>query len=216
MSRAVTAAEMREIDRRAIEDYGIPGVALMENAGRGAAHTALQMLGPKRLARVAIVCGSGNNGGDGYVIARHLHNAGHAVTVWLLAPRDRITGDAAINLHIIEKMRLDIRPALPGQLTFGDADLIVDAMLGTGLSGEVREPFASAIDAINAAGKPVLAVDIPSGLNSDTGEVLGRCIRATRTATFALPKLGFARAAGPQMTGPVDVVDIGIPRKLLE
>ena len=214
--RHATREQIREVDRVAIEDYGMPGVILMENAGRGAVDIALEMLGGKEDAHVAIVCGRGNNGGDGFVIARHLHNRGVSVTVFLLAPREKIGGDALINLQIAERMGLDVRQAGPAELDLAGCDLIIDAMLGTGLAGEVREPFLAAIKAVNAAGRPVLAVDIPSGLDANTGEVLGDCVRATRTATFALPKVGFMRAAGPEMTGDVIVVDIGVPREILE
>jgi hydroxyethylthiazole kinase-like uncharacterized protein yjeF len=214
--RHATREQIREVDRTAIEEYGMPGVILMENAGRGATEVALEMLAGKENAHAAVVCGRGNNGGDGFVIARHLHNRGVGVTVFLLAPREKIGGDALINLQIAEKMGLDIRDAQPTDLDFSGCDLVVDAMLGTGLAGDVREPFLAAIKAVNAAGRPVLAVDIPSGLDADTGEILGDCVRAARTATFALPKVGFTRAAGPEMTGDVTVVDIGVPREILE
>jgi len=214
--RYATRDEIREVDRVAIEDYEMPGVILMENAGRGAAEVAVQMLDGTSDARVAIVCGSGNNGGDGFVVARHLHNDGVGVTVHLLARREKIGGDARINLAIIEQMQLDIRQSALGELDLSGCDLVVDAVLGTGLTGEVREPYASAIDAINDAGAPVLAIDLPSGLDVDTGEVLGRCVRAARTVTFALPKIGFTRSRGPEMTGEVTVVDIGVPRGILE
>jgi len=231
--RHATREEIREVDRIAIEEYAMPGVILMENAGRGAADVAMQMLEPGDAGRsrsasaertsgtcprphAAIVCGRGNNGGDGFVVARHLHNRSISVTVHLLAPRDKIGGDALINLRIAEKMKLDIRDAAANELDFAESGLIIDAILGTGLSGEVREPFLAAIRAINAAGKPVLAIDIPSGLDANTGEILGDCVRATRTATFALPKIGFTRGSGPAMCGQVTVVDIGVPREILE
>jgi len=214
--RHATREEIREIDRTAIEDVGMPGVILMENAGRGAAQIALEMLGGKDDARVAIVCGRGNNGGDGFVVARHLHNAGVGVVVCLLSPRDKIGGDALVNLQIAERMELDLRRTEPADLDFAGCDLIVDAILGTGLSGTVREPYAAAIAAINTAGAPILAIDIPSGLDANTGDVLGVCVRADRTATFALPKIGFTRSHGPEMTGGVTVVDIGVPGEILE
>lgn len=213
--RLATSREMREIDRRAIEEIGIPSVVLMENAGRVAADVALDMLAGKAGARVVIVCGRGNNGGDGFVIARHLHNAGVRVTIYLLAPRDKIAGDALINLKIVEALKLDLRYLAAEPLDFSDADLIVDAIFGTGLSAQVRQPYLSVINAINDSGKPVLAVDVPSGLDADTGRVLGACVRANRTVTFALSKIGFTRELGPQMTGDVIVVDIGVPRELL-
>ncbi len=217
--RHATREEARDIDRIAMESYAMPGVILMENAGRGAADLAMQMLNAadtgERRPHAVIVCGRGNNGGDGFVIARHLHNRCVGVTVHLLAPREKIGGDALINLQIAEKMKLDIRQSTPADLDFSGCDLIVDAMLGTGLSGEVREPFRAAIEAVNAARKPVLAVDIPSGLDANTGDILGDCVRAARTATFALPKIGFTRDSGPEMAGEVSVVDIGVPREIL-
>ena len=168
----VSREEIRELDRIAMEDYGMPGVVLMEHAGAGAVECAFEMLGDVRNARVAVVCGRGNNGGDGYVVARLLHNKGVGVVVHLVAERDKIGGDALVNLRIIEKMKLHIRAAESGGLDFSAVDLVVDAMLGTGLAGAVREPFLSAIKAVNAAGTPVLAIDIPSGLDANTGEVL--------------------------------------------
>jgi len=213
--RHATREEIREIDRAAIGRYGMPGVILMENAGRGAADCALDMLGGKANPHVAIVCGRGNNGGDGFVIARHLHNRGVGVTIWLLAPRDEIQGDARVNLDIVTAMKLDIREARPDALDFAQSDLVVDAILGTGLSGEVREPLRTAIRLVNRSGKAVLAVDIPSGLDANTGRILGECVRADRTATFALPKIGFTRECGPQQVGEVTVIDIGVPRELL-
>jgi NAD(P)H-hydrate epimerase len=213
--RHVTRDEIREIDRVAIEEYGIPGVVLMENAGRGAADLAMEMLGGTTDARVSIVCGSGNNAGDGFVIARHLHNRGVGVVIHLLAPREKISGDALVNLQVIEKMKLDIRQTPPGEVTFEGVDLIVDAMLGTGLQGEVREPYVSAIRAVNAAKTPTLCVDIPSGLDANTGAILGEAVCAERTVTFAAPKIGFTLCDGPSMTGSVTVVDIGVPHELL-
>ena len=155
-TQPISVAAMREADRRAIEEIGIPGVVLMENAGRGAAQVALAMLEGVHRPNVVILAGRGNNGGDGYVIARHLANAGAHVHVRLLAKFDDVKGDAETNLRIIRNMKLDVREidlaagadSLAGELK--DAHLIVDAMLGTGAKGEIREPFASAIEAVNA------------------------------------------------------------------
>ncbi|MFW6158374.1 MAG: NAD(P)H-hydrate epimerase [Planctomycetota bacterium] len=213
--RHATREEMQEADRTAIEAYEMPGVILMENAGRGAATCALEMLAGS-IGPVAIVCGSGNNGGDGYVVARHLHNRGVGLTVHLLWDREKIRGDADTNLTIIEHMRLDIRRTRPDDLDLSGAALVVDAVFGTGLSGDIREPYDEAVRAINNADAPVLAIDLPSGLDANTGQVLGVCVNATRTATFALPKVGFTRGSGPERTGEVTVVDIGVPRELLE
>lgn len=215
--RSLTRAEVRDVDRRAIEEYGLPGVVLMENAGRNAAAVLLSqgITGP-----VVICCGKGNNGGDGFVIARHLDNAGIAVKVFLTHDPAHYTGDAAIFLHVIQQARLPLRripQSAPDewQHELQSAEWIVDALLGTGLTGDVREPYLTPIHAINASGKKVLAVDLPSGLDSDTGQPLGSCIRATRTVTFVARKIGFDHPGAEQWTGPVDVADIGVPRDLL-
>lgn len=219
--QALTVAEMREADRRAIEDYGIPGVVLMENAGRGAAGVALQMLLTADARSVLVLAGRGNNGGNGYVIARHLHNAGVEVLVRVLASLDDITGDARINLDVIRRMGLDVREvklpdhrdALTAELNA--AGLVVDAMLGTGTKGDVRDPFRTAIELANAAGRPVLAVDIPSGLDGDTGPGMGGAVVARRTATFAAPKVGLVTPDARPFVGQLTVIDIGIPHEII-
>ena len=211
----LTRDQIRRIDRLAIDELNLPGVVLMENAGRGAAACALEILG-ESAGPAAIVCGSGNNGGDGYVVARHLHNHRVEVVVHLLSDREKVRGDARTNLTIIEHMGLDIRRTPPDELDLSGAELVVDAIFGTGLSGAVRPPYDAAIRVINDAPAPVLAIDIPSGLDANTGEVLGVCVRADRTATFALPKVGFTRGSGPDMIGELTVVDIGMPREVLE
>jgi NAD(P)H-hydrate epimerase len=211
--------EVRAIDRRAIEEFGVPGVVLMENAGRGAAEV-LVSLGVSGL--VTICCGKGNNGGDGFVIARHLDNRGLQVRVLLFAKPDDLTGDAAINYQIIAKSGLSI--AVHAGPTVDEAELarelsgsawIVDALFGTGLTGSVRSPLDRVIAAINASGARVLAVDIPSGLDCDTGQPLGATVRADHTVTFVALKKGFANPAAKEWLGQVHVVDIGAPRLLL-
>src|SRR5437762_994268 len=185
----LTRAQVRELDRRAIEEFGVPGVVLMENAGRGATEV-LVSLGVS--GRVAICCGKGNNGGDGFVIARHLDNRGVGVRVLLFTRPDELTGDAAINYRIIERSGLPIvvQPdlaSLPGELTA--AAWVVDALFGTGLTGAVRSPFDAIIAAVNVGGRPVLAVDIPSGLDCDTGLTPGPTVRAAHTVTFVAEKV---------------------------
>lgn len=223
MKTACTREEIRELDRRAIEDYGIPGLLLMENAGRGAAHVALHALDAPWGASAVIFCGKGNNGGDGFVVARHLHNAGARVHVVLACPPGEIApdSDAGVNFQIVRRMKLPVVVA-DGPIGQEDAavlarqaDLIVDALLGTGLTGDVRDPYLSLIRLINAADKPVLAIDIPSGLDSNTGQILRAAVRARATATFVLPKAGFELADGPTHVGEVTVVDIGAPRELV-
>ena len=210
--------QVRAIDRRAIEEFGVPGIVLMEYAGRGAAEV-LRSLGIS--GRVVIGCGKGNNGGDGLVIARHLDNAQVPVRVLLFCRPEDLAGDAAVNYQIVAKsgrpmatyssQRLDMK-ALRDELVA--ADWVVDALFGTGLAGPVRAPFDQVIAAINAGPARVLAVDIPSGLDCDTGQPLGATVRAHHTVTFVAPKKGFAQTAAQPWLGQVHVVDIGAPRQL--
>jgi NAD(P)H-hydrate epimerase len=210
--------QVREVDRRAIEEFGVPGVVLMENAGRGSAEL-LRALGVH--GRVAICCGKGNNGGDGFVIARHLDNWKVPVRLLLFARPEELTGDAAINFQIARKAGLPL--ALhAGQPETGavERDLagnewVVDALFGTGLSGPLRAPFDQVVAAINASTARVLAVDIPSGLDCDTGQPLGPTVRAHHTATFVALKRGFAQPAAREWLGQVHVIDIGAPRCVL-
>jgi NAD(P)H-hydrate epimerase len=213
----LTRTQVRDFDRRAIEEYGVPGVVLMENAGRGAAEVLLHLGAGDP---VVICAGKGNNGGDGFVIARHLDNRSAAVRVLLFARPEELTGDAAINFNIISRSHLSISVCVPydaavvrGELA--GAGWVVDALFGTGLSGAVRAPFDQVVAAINASGRPVLAVDIPSGLDCDTGLPLGATVRATHTVTFVAEKVGFAQPAARPWLGEVTVVDIGAPRMLL-
>lgn len=219
--RYVTRDEMREMDRRAIDDFGIPGIVLMENAGRKTAEVVLGMLSHPERGVVSVFCGKGNNGGDGFVVARHLHN--HGVNVALFATfklaeaKDGPT-DAARNLRIALHMNLPISEILAAKdiPDLGGTDVIVDALLGTGASGEVRDPLRTLIERINASGVPVVAVDIPSGLCCDRGIALGAAIRAKKTVTFACPKQGFRLADGPEHVGELIVADISIPKELVE
>ena len=213
----LTRAQVREVDRRAIEDYGLPGLVLMENAGRNTADLLreLGIHGP-----VVICCGKGNNAGDGFVVARHLVNCGFDVRVLLATASSSITGDAATNFAVLRRAGISVVEAHADIVTawraeLARADWIVDALLGTGTQGTVREPFASAIAAINAAHRNVLAVDLPSGLDCDTGAVLGCCVRAQHTATFVARKPGFDRDGASEFTGEVHVLDIGVPHALL-
>lgn len=214
----LAAAEVREIDRRAIEEYGLPGIALMENAGRGCAELLLArgVHGP-----VVVCCGPGNNGGDGFVIARHLELAGCDVRVLLCADPGRLRGDAAVNARVLQRSGLPVETlttAPPPEVLdarLQPAEWIVDALLGTGSRGAVREPLRSAVAAINRSGRRVLAVDLPSGLDADTGVPGDPCVRADVTATFVAWKRGFAAATAPAYLGEVVVIGIGVPRRLL-
>ncbi|RLS54127.1 MAG: NAD(P)H-hydrate epimerase [Planctomycetota bacterium] len=218
--RPLSELELREIDQRAIEQYGLPGVVLMENAGRGCAEVITRHW-PR--GKVVICCGKGNNGGDGFVIARHLDSAGWSVQVRVTESMSAIGGDAEIMRTVIERSGIDFLKANPQDdswkgftAALSQADLIVDALLGTGIAGAVRTPYCDWIRAINASGKPVLAVDLPSGMDCHTGLPRGVCIQATRTATMVAPKLGFENIDSHEWTGPIDVVGIGAPQVLIQ
>jgi len=212
-----TAAEMRALDARAIRELGIPGGRLMDAAGSGAAGLITRWLTPIRGRHVVVVCGKGNNGGDGFVVARRLRTRGAAVQVFLTARRDEVEGDAAAALAgwrgRVEA--IDAGPD-PGALVraLERADAVVDALLGTGLTGPARGQVAVAIEAINEAGRrgvAVFALDLPSGLGSDDGALLGPTVKATRTITFAGLKRSLLLHPAAAQAGPVDVVDIGVP-----
>lgn len=215
---AMTRRQVRDIDLRALQEFRLPGRVLMENAGRGAADLLLaqDVAGP-----IVICCGKGNNGGDGFVIARHLEAAGLDVEVLLFCDPHEVTGDAASNLAVLRAAQTPVTAALeltPAEwdATLQTADWVVDALLGTGLSGAVRDPYPGAIESINRSGRPVLAVDLPSGMDCDTGQPLGACVRARLTATFVAPKVGFAAPGAAELTGDVAVLPIGVPRSLLQ
>ena len=215
MRPVFTAAEMRALDARAITELGIPGPTLMEHAGAGAAELIARAFAPIRAKRVVVLCGKGNNGGDGFVVARRLRARGAHVRTVLLARRDEVGGDARVALgrlrgrveEITAEAALD---ALARDL--GRAHVVVDALLGTGLTGPARGLVARAIELINAAGRPVVSLDLPSGLGSDDGALLGPTVRAGLTATFAGSKRSLVLYPGATCAGRVVVIDIGIPR----
>ncbi|MCZ6835714.1 MAG: NAD(P)H-hydrate epimerase [Planctomycetota bacterium] len=202
---------VREIDRRAIEDFGIPGIVLMENAAIGLADAALKMLEGTTHdpSKVLIFCGSGNNGGDGYALARHLTNSGVMVTLFPLK-YPRPGSDAAINALICRKMGI-AESSLEHLEKAQEFDLVVDALFGTGLDRVVQGQSEDAISWINASGCPVLAVDVPSGLDCDTGLPLGPIVRAKTTVTFVASKPGFLKEEAKPYVGEIIVVEIGAP-----
>ena len=212
-------AATREIDRRAIEEYGLPGVVLMENAGRGVAETIvrLDMPGP-----FLICCGKGNNAGDGFVIARHLDLLALPVRVVLWSNPKDLKGDAATNYAVIQRSGLPIETLVDdnGQIRLQELLLststVIDALLGTGATGHPRPPFDAVIDQLNRSGLPIMAVDLPSGLDCDTGDASPQTIRATHTCTFVAMKPGLIAAGAERYTGQVHVVSIGAPRQLIE
>jgi NAD(P)H-hydrate epimerase len=213
----LTRAQVREIDRRSVEEFHIPGVVLMENAARAVTAVALEMLGGVEDPSVLIICGGGNNGGDGLVVARHLHNHRVDVEIAFASNAGNYRDEAAVNLEIVQAMGLPTTSIYDADIPLagGVVDLIVDALFGTGLQTPPREPVW--IDLMNEYHVPVLAVDIPSGLDCDTGEPLGpSCVRATRTVTFVAEKVGFANPNSRQYLGHATVGDIGCPRELIE
>jgi NAD(P)H-hydrate epimerase len=214
----VSRDQARQVDQRAIDEYGMLGIVLMENAGRGCVDTlcGLGIRGP-----VAICCGRGNNAGDGFVIARHLDLRGHPVRVLIWGDPDELRGDAAHNFRILQHS--DVPLVLCGDRGGGGwlaehldgADWVVDALLGTGARGEPRPPLDSVIDALNQCPAKKLAVDLPSGLECDTGVAARPTFRADETCTFVAPKLGFRAECARPYVGRVHVLDIGVPRKLV-
>lgn len=219
--KIATAAEMRGIDKAAIEYFGIPGLVLMENAGAALARQVASILTDAANKKVCVFAGKGNNGGDGFVAARHLASLGAKVKVFLVFDEDDMAGDAQVNLNIIKKMGIDVLPLAGDRdwdmarvaATF--ADCIIDAMLGTGFSGAIQGNMARAVELVNSAGKPVVAADIPSGVHADTGQVGTVAVRADYTVTFGLPKPGLLLYPGAEYTGRLVVADITIPAALL-
>jgi len=218
----ITPEKMREIDRQTQEEFDIPVTILMENAGRAVFQNAMEMLCQEEEGKVTVVCGRGNNGGDAFVAARHLMNNGIDVSIFLVAEVKELKGEAKANYHRAEKVARTMGKVIKvlneeNLTSFKDklegTSLIVDGMFGTGLAGEVGDPEKRIIQLINDSQKPVLAVDVPSGLDAANGNVLGVCIKATKTVTFARPKTGFI--GNEKYTGETITADISIPRTLL-
>ncbi len=252
--RPLARAEVRQLDKQAADHLALPTVILMENAGRGAARWLADLLlktapandwespscgsasalksdtaDGRNTPRVVILCGPGNNGGDGGVVARHLDAWGFAVHVIWFARADALQGDAALQWIILQKSNIPQvtwldehsdqesanQPAALAQI-LSDADWIVDGLFGTGLSRPVEGLMRAVIETMNGSGRPIFALDVPSGLDADTGQPLGVAVRASATATFVAAKLGFAAPGAVDYTGRVTIIDIGVPHCLLE
>ena len=224
----LTRAAVRDLDRRAIEEYGIPSIVLMENAGRACVPEVLSLgasLDGGSDRPVVVLCGPGNNGGDGFVIARTLHNLGTSARVFFVGAPSKLeagSADVLTNVRLWRGLGASVETvsSLDDVGGLGDAveraSVVVDALFGTGLDRALREPWAEVVRAANARGRPTLAVDVPSGLDADTGAVLGEAVRADVTVSFVARKAGFDLGAGPACCGRVVVAEIGIPRAYLD
>ena len=211
MRKELSASQMQALDRWAIEDIGIPAICLMENAGRLVADEVARLLKGKA-GRIMVACGSGNNGGDGFVAARHLLNKGFGVSILLAGEKSRFSDEALVNFLVVRNLGIPILPPdQKGIAALHRSDLIVDALFGIGLSRDVQGKFRDVIEAINAAVARVISVDIPSGLDATTGKVWGVAVKADVTVTLARPKQGLYIGDGPKYAGRIKIVDIGIP-----
>jgi NAD(P)H-hydrate epimerase len=218
----LSCEQVRRLDVLAMEHYGIPGLLLMENAGRGIAEFVYACLVNPSAARVLVLCGAGNNGGDGFVVARHLHNAGVAVRLALAVTPERMRGDAEVNLRIAERMEIPRLLAFEAaglaavRVEAEQADVIVDGLLGTGSKGAPRGVLGELIVLANGATRARrVAIDLPSGLDGDTGAPAEPCFRADATVTMLVGKTGLYAPAAREYVGRVVVVDIGVPRAAL-
>ncbi len=211
MDLILSVSQMSAMDQHAIKELGLPGICLMENAGRGAAEAILDEVEKRDADSIAILCGGGNNGGDGYVIARHLVNQGLDPQVFALAPASKLKGDAATNRKVVENMGVQVQDLTDdGDLPdFREFDLVIDAMLGTGVKGSPQGVYARIIGAVTDSLTPVIAIDIPSGVQGDTGAVEGPAIMAESTLTMGAVKRGLLLPPGVDYTGEVQVLDLG-------
>lgn len=212
ISEALSVKAMRRADAGCLSRYGIPTLLLMENAGRIVAEVALRMLGGES-GPVGILCGGGNNGGDGLCAARHLHNRGVKVGVFLL--KSNLSRETRAQKNMARRMGIKMRRKLDSSF-LSRGRLLIDAILGTGTRAPLENDLLKTFERINRLKKPVLAVDIPSGMDADTGQPLGDCIKADVTVALAAPKKGFFAPEGKRHCGKIFVADIGIPRSLLK
>lgn len=216
----LTRHQIRLIDNYAIEHLGLAGIVLMENAGRNVAEAVSKYMGGVGGRHIAIVAGGGNNGGDGFVAARHLAMHQARVSVFCIVPFEQFSGDAKTNLNVIRKLEMDVHPLAEPQIktlaaTLKNFELIIDAIGGTGIKGPLHGVIAEAVQQLNAAVRDIIAVDIPTGLDCDVGRAEGPAVRAKLTVTLVARKKGFEQSASTLYTGKVVVADIGIPADLV-
>src|SRR5438552_4401505 len=220
--RVLNAAQMREADRRTIEEIGIPSLVLMENAGRQVVAAMEAMHSDLLERRVAVLCGRGNNGGDGFVVARTLAQRGVDVSVFLLGSVADVRGDARTNLEILGRLGITVVEVGDSQAwelqcsEVSDCTLIVDAIFGTGLNAPVSGLIQSVIADVNASGITVVSIDIPSGLSADSVEPIGDSVEADTTVTLAAPKLPLVLPPGETRAGDIVIADIGIPSGVID
>lgn len=219
--KIVTTAEMRRIEQVAIEEYGIPSIVLMENAGVEVVRQMESIMGSLYNKKISIFAGTGNNGGDGYVVARHLYNKGAKVKVFLIGTTAAVKKDALLNLQIITNMGIDVLEVTSEHdwdnvkiaMTF--TDFLLDALLGVGFTGQLKNLMYQVVESINKSNKQIIAIDVPSGVDADTGQIRGMAVKANHTISFSLPKQGLLLYPGASFVGDLHVADIGIPRVLL-
>jgi len=216
------AQEMRTIDKAATELYGIPEIVLMENAGHETAVAVEKMLGNLSGKKVCILAGTGNNGGDAFAAVRHMANRGAKMKVFLMGDAGHLTSSARVNFNIVVNMGITVHSVVfqrdwdKVQVALGFSDVVIDGLLGTGYKGQLRESTEKIIDMVNGAQKPVVSIDLPSGVNADTGAVFSKAVWAKRTISFGLPKMGQLFYPGAKYVGKLLIDDIGIPSELLE
>ncbi|PKM92978.1 MAG: NAD(P)H-hydrate epimerase [Elusimicrobia bacterium HGW-Elusimicrobia-4] len=213
VGQIISSDDARGLDKIAVEKFSIPSIVLMENAGKNTAEIILKEFHPRQ---VAIFCGGGNNGGDGFVIARHLFNNDVKVKVFTAQKISKYEGDVLINLNIIQKIKIPVTCLSAQKIKIPKVDLIVDSLLGTGTKGKIREPYKKIIRKINSAKIPVISVDIPSGIDTDTGEKLGVAVKSNLTVTMVAIKKGLLINDGKKCAGKIIITDIGIIREMLE
>ena len=219
--KSVTAREMQSIDMIAEKEFNISSLTLMENAGGACASSAMDMINSRKDKSISIFCGRGNNGGDGLVISRCLLKSGFDLTTYVLSSEDRLKKDPAVNFRLLKELKnkvilLEDKKSLPPIKELSGCGLIIDAIFGTGFKGRPEGLAGDVIKLINESGAKILSVDLPSGLDSTTGECEGECVRADETVTFGLPKTGFYRGDGPKFTGKITIKNIGFPESLLK
>lgn len=207
IGQIISSDDARRLDKIAVKKFSIPSIVLMENAGKNTAEIILKEFHPRQ---VAIFCGGGNNGGDGFVIARHLSNHGVKVKVFTVQEISKYSGDALINLNIIQKIKIPVTYLSAQKIKIPKVDLIVDALLGTGTKGKIREPYKKIIQKINSAKIPVVSVDIPSGIDADTGKKQGIAVKSNLTVTMVAIKKGLRIHDGRKCAGKIIVTDIGL------